>query len=144
MGSQLNSLPARTGFLVKNSDKGKSASDFNYSLQGVSIFWKGTHDNDTFMGFLRDAESKARICNYLNLPKETEDETIVKMAIENLINTNADVCILTMQDLLCEGTEERINTPGTTSGNWEYKLRENYKDSKFYEYLRELIRNKNR
>ena len=33
--------------VVKNSDKGKSASDFNYSLQGVSIFWKGTHDNDT-------------------------------------------------------------------------------------------------
>ena len=33
--------------VVKNSDRGKTASDFNYSLQGVSIFWKGTHDDDT-------------------------------------------------------------------------------------------------
>ena len=31
-----------------------------------------------------------------------------------------------MQDILCEGTESRINTPGTCSGNWEYKLKENY------------------
>lgn len=33
--------------VVKNSDKGKSASEFRYTLQGVSIYWKGTHDNDT-------------------------------------------------------------------------------------------------
>ena len=33
--------------VVKNSDKGKSASDFNYWLQGVSIFWNGSHDDDT-------------------------------------------------------------------------------------------------
>lgn len=108
------------------------------------VAYLGTHDNDTFMGFLKNKDSKNRICDYLHLPRNTDNMVVTRMAIENLISTNANVCILTMQDLLGEGSDCRINTPGTASGNWEYKLDYNYTDSKYYDYLKQLIKNKNR
>ena len=109
-----------------------------------SVAYLGTHDNDTFMSFLKDKKSRERICDYLHLPQDVPNEIITKMAIENLISTNSIVCILTMQDILCEGSECRINTPGTDKGNWEYRLRPDYKEDRYYEYLKQLIKNKNR
>ena len=49
-----------------------------------------------------------------------------------------------MQDILCEGSESRINTPGTNEGNWIYRLKPNYRSEKFNTYLKQLIRLKNR
>ncbi len=109
-----------------------------------SVAYLGTHDNDTFMSFLKDTETKERICKYLHLPKTVSNQIVTRMAIENLVSTNSIVCVLTMQDILCEGGECRINTPGTDKGNWEYRLRPDYKENKYYEYLKQLLKNKNR
>lgn len=109
-----------------------------------SVAYLGTHDNDTFMGFLKDKEVKSRICEYLHLPYNVSNEVVTKMAIENLISTSSDVCILTMQDILGESSAFRMNTPGTSKGNWLYKLKPNYKKRSYYRYLKELIKNKNR
>jgi len=109
-----------------------------------SVAYLGTHDNDTFMGFLRNFASKQRLCKYLYLPENVSNIIVTRMAIENLLSTNSNVCILTMQDILCEGSKHRINTPGTSSGNWTYRLRANYKDNEYNQYLKQLIKNKNR
>ncbi len=109
-----------------------------------TVAYLGTHDNNTFMGFLKNKDARARLCEYLHLPKNVSNEIITKMAIENLVSTDASVCVLTMQDILCEGSEARINTPGTAKGNWMYRLSPNYKSNKYYEYLKQLIKNKNR
>lgn len=115
-----------------------------HTYEKNTVAYLGTHDNDTFMGFLEDPFIKNRICNYLSLPQDTDNSIITKMAIENLISTAANVCILTMQDILGQGSSERINTPGTVTSNWEYKLDQNYSSSKVNEFIRELIKNKNR
>ncbi len=109
-----------------------------------SVAYLGTHDNDTFIGFLADSEQKNYFCNYFHLPKNVENDVVTKVAIDNLLSTNSVVCILTMQDILCEGSESRINTPGTNEGNWIYKLRPDYKEAKINRYIKQLIKNKNR
>ncbi len=109
-----------------------------------SVAYLGTHDNDTFMGFLKDIPSKQRLCKYLYLPENASNIIVTRMAIENLLSTNSNVCILTMQDILCEGSKSRINTPGTSIGNWIYRLKENYQDDPYNQYLKLLIKNKNR
>ncbi len=109
-----------------------------------SVAYLGTHDNDTFMGFLKDRAAKNRICEYLNLPFNVSDEIVTHMAIENIISTNSNVSIITMQDILCEGSEARINTPGTGDGNWKYRLNPNYAKNKYNKYLKYLIKVKNR
>lgn len=108
------------------------------------VAYLGTHDNDTFMGFLKNIRAKQRICSYLHLPQYVDNKIVTRMAIENLISTNANVCILTMQDILCEDSDCRINTPGTSRGNWMYRLKRNYQDDRYCEYLKILIKNKNR
>ena len=109
-----------------------------------SIAYLGTHDNDTFMGFLSDEKTRYRVCDYLNLPHSVSPKIITRMAIEDLLSTSSIVCILTMQDILCEGSECRINTPGTNKGNWQYRLREGYASDEYSKYLKELIKSKNR
>ncbi len=109
-----------------------------------SVAYLGTHDNDTFIGFLKDKIQKNHFCSYFHLPKNVSDEVVTKVAIDNLISTNSNVCILTMQDILCQGSECRINTPGVTKGNWLYKLRRGYEKEKINQYIKQLIRNKNR
>lgn len=109
-----------------------------------TVAYLGTHDNDTFMSFLKGKVNKQRFCKYLNLPISVSNDIVTRMAIENLVSTNSNVCILTMQDILLEGKECRINTPGTDKGNWEYRLNPNYQNHRYYEYLKKLIKNKNR
>ncbi len=109
-----------------------------------SVAYLGTHDNDTFMGFLRDFASKQRLCKYLYLPDNASNIIVTRMAIENLLSTNSNVCILTMQDILCEGAKSRINTPGTAVGNWTYRLKPDYRSNQYNQYLKQLIKNKNR
>lgn len=109
-----------------------------------SVAYLGTHDNNTFVGFLSDYEQKERICKYFGISKFASNETVTKLAIEELLSTNSKLVILTMQDILFQGSEKRINTPGTNNGNWLYKLDENYRDSEYNKYLKQLIKLKNR
>ena len=115
-----------------------------HEYEANSVAYLGTHDNDTFIGFLKNKEVKSRICEYLHLPWNVPNDIVTRMAIENIVSTSSNVCILTMQDILCEGSESRINTPGTSKGNWIYKLKPNYKNHKYNRYLKQLIKNKNR
>ena len=83
----------------------------------------GTHDNDTFIGFLDklNADQRGAVDEYLhswNLDKND----VCRLAIENLMQSRADIILVTMQDLLFQGTKYRMNTPGTLGGNWGYKI----------------------
>ena len=52
----------------------------------------------------------------------------------------ADTVILTMQDLLNLGSEARINTPSTPSGNWVFRLPGDYAERVNVSELREYVR----
>ena len=46
--------------------------------------------------------------------------------IREAFRSVADLIIIPLQDYLCFGREARINTPGTSEGNWEWRLRPNF------------------
>lgn len=60
-----------------------------------------------------------------NLKIDNMSEAFDKM-IERMFDSKADIVIFTMQDMMKEGGEYRINTPGTATGNWHYRLDKNY------------------
>ena len=64
--------------------------------------------------------------------------------ISRLHRSRANTVILTMQDYLKEGGEYRINTPGTPSGNWQYRLSENYKTQELVDKITRLTIESNR
>jgi len=47
---------------------------------------------------------------------------VVERMIENAMRSPANLCIIPIQDYLHFGSEARMNTPGTVTGNWQWQL----------------------
>lgn len=87
------------------------------------VVYTGTHDNDTTLGWFdsRSPELQQRICEYLGCGgmEESMPWPIIRSAFASV----ARLAIVPMQDLLALGGEDRMNIPGTTSGNWQWRFR---------------------
>ena len=87
------------------------------------VVYTGTHDNNTVRGwFDHEAlpEDKSRLFRYLGrgVTSETVHWEFVRMAMGSV----ADTVIIPIQDVLGLGGEARMNRPGTTDGNWTWRL----------------------
>lgn len=94
----------------------------NYPLNCVA--YTSTHDNNTILGWINsapEAEVK-RACEYLRV---REGESIAKAAISALWGSVAELSITPMQDLLELNADARMNTPSTTCGNWQWRMKPN-------------------
>ncbi len=85
-----------------------------------SVVYTGTHDNDTTLGWWDglDAGTRQRIVEYLGLSPEPMPWPLIRAAFESV----AHLVILPLQDVLGLGSEARMNTPGTTEGNWRWRF----------------------
>ncbi len=84
------------------------------------VAYLGTHDNDTTMGWYWNASDKLRhrVRTYLSAP----DEDVLEQLIRALARSSARLVVYTAQDVFGLGTECRTNTPGTSEGNWRWRL----------------------
>ncbi|MCU0758778.1 MAG: 4-alpha-glucanotransferase [Steroidobacteraceae bacterium] len=84
------------------------------------VAYTGTHDNDTLRGWLAglDAATRERAQFYLRAPPEEVPTALHRAALGSV----ARLAVLPMQDLLELGSEARFNTPGTSSGNWSWRM----------------------
>jgi len=91
-----------------------------YLCERASVVYTGTHDNDTTAGWYShlDAETEARVRLYLGVAADSVPEALMRTAL----GSAARLAIVPVQDLLGLGSEARINTPGTVSGNWTWRL----------------------
>jgi 4-alpha-glucanotransferase len=92
--------------------------------------YTGTHDNDTVMGWWRSgggdstrtdadvAAEKAKALAYL----ATDGAEMHRTMIRTLMASVADTVVFPMQDVLGLGSEARMNTPSTASGNWRWRM----------------------
>jgi len=100
----------------------------------------GTHDNDTFIGFLKSASKEVRgfVDTYLS-SELLGDKDVTRLAIENILASKADLVILSMQDLLFQDSKSRMNTPGKAFGQWKYRIKAKDLTPDLCEYLEMLI-----
>ncbi len=94
---------------------GRGYQPHNYPHNCVA--YVGTHDNDTALGWLAAADpGDVRLAReYLKL---NEDEGEAWGMMRGVWASPADLAIVQMQDLLCLGSEARMNVPSTLGGNW--------------------------
>jgi len=85
-----------------------------------SIVYTGTHDNDTTLGWYTslDAQTLRHVNFLLRLEPGAMPEALVRAALGSV----GCLAVLPVQDILALGSEARFNTPGTTSGNWSWRL----------------------
>jgi len=68
------------------------------------------------------ARAKAYCTAYLGLEAGHEVEQLPWKALEALMQSVARFVVTPVQDLLGLGADARMNTPGTTDGNWGWRL----------------------
>jgi 4-alpha-glucanotransferase len=85
-----------------------------------SVVYTGTHDNDTTAGWYvtLPPEAREQFAAYFGPTTSSAAETLVRAALASV----ARLAVVPLQDLLGLGSEARMNTPGTTRGNWQWRF----------------------
>ena len=83
------------------------------------VVYTGTHDNSTSVSWWEnlDYESQKRIKDEYKF-SENPSWDLIEIGME----TNANLFIAPLQDLLSLDDSSRLNKPGTTKNNWKWKL----------------------
>lgn len=102
------------------------------------VCYTGTHDNDTALGWWNSATTHERVL-FSRLAPEHERVMPHRM-IAMAMRSRARLVIVPMQDWLCLDTDCRMNTPGTSSGNWEWRMKPDALNDKLKSTMRELCR----
>ena len=110
-----------TGIKVLQFAFGSDAKNVNlpHNFKTNFLVCTGTHDNDTTLGWLNSAKGKEKklIQKYIG-----ETEKNLSNALEMVFASTAKFAVIPLQDVLGLGSEARMNTPGTPSGNWHWRF----------------------
>lgn len=99
------------------------------NIEENSVCYTGTHDNDTTVGWFQGGQDDIRDHHEIESSRENalrltggSPNTIHSDMIKLAFSSKARIAIAPMQDYLGLGSESRLNTPGTTHGNWRWRL----------------------
>lgn len=106
------------------------------------VCYTGTHDNDTSLGWYNGALVKERVI--FNRLIADSQSSIPHSMIKALSQSNAMLCIIPMQDLLCLDATARMNTPGTTGDNWIWRITQDDINSANANTLKSLTKERNK
>jgi len=114
--------------------KDPQAPDFKpHNYPHHLVAYTGTHDNDTAVGWwtstagggsIRTSANVAEEMEYARRYLHTDGHEINWVMIRSLMASVADTVLFPLQDVLGVGREGRMNLPGTSSGNWRWRFRQ--------------------
>jgi 4-alpha-glucanotransferase len=120
------------------------------SIDEDRVCYTGTHDNDTTLSWFEggveheeDAavhERQQRVLALTGTGRETVALDMVRMAM----HCPARMAVVPMQDCLGLPTAARFNIPGTTDGNWRWRLQTHQFDQALCDTLRAIVEQANR
>jgi len=86
-----------------------------------SVVYTGTHDNNTTLGWFDELsdEERSALSHYLSDGEMVMPWALIRAAYGSI----ARLVVVPMQDVMALGGEQRMNTPGTTEGNWAWRFR---------------------
>jgi len=103
------------------------------------VVYTGTHDNNTVCGWYNNeatGDEKNNMCNYTNKGISSKDVHTALMELAS--KSSAEISIFPLQDVLGLDQNARMNTPGTTVNNWEWRFNEKVLTKKVCDYLKKL------
>lgn len=102
-------------------DKEKGQGDTS-SYPVNCVCFTGTHDNTTLEGWIEDKNNKEAVACAMKRLAVSEKSLLREAIIKDGMFSSSFLMIVPLQDWLGLGKEARINTPGTSSGNWKWRL----------------------
>ena len=108
----------------------------DFATEPNCVAYTGTHDNNTLRGWLEEEVSPELRDRLRSLAGREPDTWSL---IEYLYSRRACTVITPLQDVLSLPAACRMNTPGTPSGNWLWKMEAGCPDSGLAQRLKELV-----
>ncbi len=133
-------------FAFGNDPQAPDFKPHNYPHHLVA--YTGTHDNDTVVGWwnskagagsIRSAEDVEKEMDYARHYLNTDGHDINWVMIRTLMASVAATVLFPLQDVLGVGSGGRMNLPGSSSGNWRWRFREQRLDPASASRLREWV-----
>lgn len=121
-----------------------------YNYSDFTVAYTGTHDNNTILGWLWEADdnSRQRICTYCGFEGDWgqggPDAPCIKAIIRTLFESGAKISIVPVQDLVGFGADTRMNTPGQARGNWAFRITEDSLDKVDKAFFKKIVNIYNR
>jgi 4-alpha-glucanotransferase len=106
--------------------------DLPHNYVRNTAIYTGTHDNDTAVGWFRSEPGGSSVRSAAQVERErqycldylaTDGAEINWDFIRALYASAGDTAVVPLQDVLGLGSEARMNTPATMSGNWSWRFR---------------------
>lgn len=93
----------------------------NYTKNSVA--YTGTHDNNTLLGYVWECgeDERKRLFDYCGYDGENLDGCY-EYIMRTMMQSHAALVVFPVQDLLFYGRDTRLNTPGKSGGNWDYRF----------------------
>ena len=107
-----------------------------------SVVYTATHDNDTTLGWYDSLPDET--ISYIHECVGYNEEKMPWPMIRTAMESQANLAIFPLQDILCLGGEHRINTPGTTENNWQWRFEWQQIDENLPIKLSNLLKDYNR
>ncbi len=110
-----------------------------YNFIRNCIAYTGTHDNDTTAGWFsskRAQDEAESALQYMGISSKEAVWGLIRLVLSSI----ADTAIVPMQDVLCLGSDARMNIPATTENNWRWRMREDQFKPELASRLREMNR----
>ena len=99
-----------------------------------SVAYTGTHDNATLVSWFESLGDDVR--SQVDAVARDHGSWGILAAV---LASRAEIAILPMQDILGLGARGRMNTPGTTGGNWQWRLPSDALDPELADCLAALV-----
>ncbi|MEX2541767.1 MAG: 4-alpha-glucanotransferase [Trueperaceae bacterium] len=102
-----------------------------------SAVYTGTHDNDTTLGWywMAPEGERDKVRRYL----ARDDDRVVWELMRLALSSVADLAVVPLQDVMGLGSEARMNTPGSASGNWGWRFLPEQLERWMAPQLREMV-----
>ncbi|WP_044260578.1 4-alpha-glucanotransferase, partial [Richelia intracellularis] len=110
-----------------------------FNLPRNCVMYTGTHDNNTTIGWFEQI-SDYELYNLLTYIGCISPDGVHWDLIRLALTSVADQTIIPLQDIFGLGSQARMNFPGKTEGNWEWRYQQQILIPEISEKLRNLTK----
>lgn len=91
------------------------------NMNSNCVCYTGTHDNDTTLGWYQKITQKERLLFSRLVPEDISHSPVLSLIAFGM-KSKARMVIIPLQDYLELPSDCRMNTPGISRGNWEWRF----------------------
>lgn len=96
-------------------------------VPNACCYFTGTHDNNTLMGWINENITDHIFIEQFHqrfglLPTANNEEDVRQLIVKQVVQSPAELVVIPIQDIFALDATARINVPGTSKGNWKWRL----------------------